>query len=214
MELAVQKRDPKTKPAAGQIWAVLYGKGVPSQNLLMPERDFDQVFRAAGKSTVVQLVIDSTKHPVMIHDVQRDRLSGAVTHVDFYQVGAHQKIQVPVPIVFTGESPAVKAVGGILNRAMNEIEVEALPDHLPHEVHLDLGLLAEIGSTLYVRDIPVPANVQVISSPDSAVVSITAPRAEEEVVAPATVDVSAVKVEGEEKKAEREAKKTSTESSE
>ncbi len=214
MELAVQKRDSKTKLASGQIWAVLYGKNVPSQNLLMSERDFDKVFHAAGRSTVVQLTMDSAKHPVMIHDIQRDRISGAVTHVDFYQVGAHQKIRVPVPIVFTGESPAVKAAGGILNRVMNEIEVEALPDHLPHEVRLDLSLLAEIGNTLYVRDIPVPANVQIISSLENAVVSVTEPRVEEEAPAPATVDVSAVKVEGEEKKAEREAKKTSEESSE
>ena len=111
-----------------------------------------------------------------------------------------------MPVEFSGEAPAVKAHGGVLNKAMDEIEVEALPADLPHSFVVDVSGLAEIDQSIYVRDISVPAGVKVLFDPETVVVTVMPPVKEEE-VAPPVVDVADVVVETEEKKAEREAEK-------
>lgn len=95
----------------------------------------------------------------------------------------------------------------MINRSMTEIEVEALPNDLPRHLTVDLSLLDDINKTIYVRDIAVPRGVTFLVEKDTAVATATAPRVEEEIVAPAT-DVSEVTVEAEEKVAERAAGKT------
>ena len=85
---------------------------------------------------------------------------------------------------------------------MDEIEVEALPSDLPHQFTVDLSVLDDIDKTIYVRDLAVPKGVTLLVEGETAIATATAPRAEEEVVAP-VADVSEVKVEAEEKVAER-----------
>ena len=187
---------------SGLIPAVLYGKGVPSANLSLDAKAFRIVFKDAGENKIITLVFEGKKVPVLVHDIERDYLTSEISHVDFYQVRMDEKIEAPVPIVLTGEAPAVKALGGILNRTMDTIEVEALPGDLPPQFTVDISGLAELNQSIYVRDIAVPANVKVLVDPETVIVSVTPPLKEEVVVAPA-VDVSEVKVETEEKKEER-----------
>ena len=216
MELTVQARTAFGRATAalrkqGLIPAELYGGGVANLHLAVGERDFKKVFEVAGETTVLTLAGVEGSHRVLIHDVQYDYLTGNVSHVDFYAVRADKKIKAKVPIELTGEAPAVKQ-GGIVNRVMAEIEVEALPDHLPHTLKLDLSSLTEFGKSLHVKDITIPENVTFHVAPETVVVSISEPRKEEEVAVPVEpVDVTTVKVEGDEKKAERAAKKAEEE---
>jgi large subunit ribosomal protein L25 len=121
-----------------------------------------------------------------------------------------EKIKTKVSLEFIGEAPAVKDKGGILNKAMSEIEVEALPADLPRHLELDLSSLDDIDKSIYVKDIKVPAGVKVLVDADTVVATVTPPVAEEVKVTEEVVDVSAVKVEGEEKRAERAAEKEKT----
>jgi len=90
---------------------------------------------------------------------------------------------------------------------MNEIEVEALPQDLPHHIIVDLALLDDLNKSIYVRDLAIPKNVKVLIEDDTAIATATPPLAEE--IAPvAPADVADVKVETEEKKAERQAEKS------
>lgn len=153
-------------------------------------------------NTVIDLQIGKDKKPVVIHEVQRDYLKGDVTHIDFYQVSLTELMHARVPLEFIGEAPAVKEKGGILNKAVSEIEVEALPADLPHRFTVDVSGLDDVNKSLYVRDLDIPKAVRVLVEPETVIVTVTPPRAEEVVETP--VDVSAVKVETEEKKAKRE----------
>ena len=147
----------------------------------------------------------------MIHEVGRDFLSGTIKHVDFHEIRMDEKITAKVPLEFIGEAPAVKEKGAVVNRAMSEIEVEALPNNLPRSITVDLSALDDIDKTIYVKDIPHPKGVEFLVAPETAVATATPP-APEEVAAPVeTVDVSTVKVETEEKKAERQAEKEKSE---
>ena len=198
----------KALRAEGRIPAELYGHGVPNAHLVIDMKEFANIFREAGENTVVTLLVDGEKRPTLIHDVIRDYLTGAVEHVDFYQVRMDEVIRAHVPVLFVGESPAVKASGGVLNKTISEIEVEALPADLPHRFTVDLGALAELERSIYVRDLAIPKGVKVHLAPETVIVTVGAPRKEEEIIAPVVaVDVSEVKVETEEKKAERDKEK-------
>ncbi len=208
LELRLEKRTSFGKATvalrkAGMIPAELYGHGIPNVHLAVNDRDFEKVYKEAGESTVVNVVIEGAARPVLIYDVEHDPLTDKVLAIDFYQVKMDEKIETAVPLKFVGEAPAVKE-GGILIKAMDEVEVEAFPQDLPEHVDVDLSKLAAIGDSLYVRDLPKSNKYEYAVGPDTVVASITE-QAEEE-IAPAPLTPEQVIVETEEKKAERQAK--------
>ena len=215
MELEAQPREKfgrSLKPlrAGGLIPGEFYGRGMKNEHVAIPRRAFEKLFKEAGENTVITLAIEGKRQPALIYEVERDRLSGEVIHVDFYGVRMDEKITASIPIEFTGESPAIKEKGGVLNKTLAAIEVEALPGDLPHSFSVDVGILADLDQSIYVRDLRIPDVVKVLIDPETVVVSVTPPVAEEVVEAPVT-DVSAIKVETEEKKAERTAEKAAEE---
>lgn len=219
MELGVVTRDTSGKKVKilrqeGLVPAEFYGHGMKNETLSVKADEFRKVFKEAGENTIVNLVLDGKKLPALIYAVQADPLTGETTHIDFYGVRMDEKIQTHIPIEFTGESPAVKERGAVVNKTLQEVEVEALPADLPHSFIVDISSLADIGSTIYVKDLVIPKGVKVILEPEMPVVGISAPRKEEEVVAPVAADLSEVKVESEEKKAERDAAKATEEKEE
>jgi large subunit ribosomal protein L25 len=195
----------------GFLPAELYGHGVGNRHLTVSKDGFLKVFTVSGEHKVITLVVGSEKVPVVVHDTQRDAISGDFTHVDFYQVRADEKITAKIPIEFTGAAPAEKE-GAFVSKTLHEVEAEALPQDLPSKFTVDLSALREVPSRLYVKDLAVPKGVKIRLDPETVIVAAVPAKVEEVVAAP--VDVSAVKVESEEKKAEREAEKTKEEKEE
>lgn len=210
MDLVVQTREKfgkavKSLRRDGFVPAELYGCGIGNLHLSVGAREFTKVFKEAGTNTVLNLLVDKEKRPAIIHDVAHDYLTGEVTHVDFYQVRMDEKITAKIPLEFLGEASAVKEKGGVLNRSLSEVEVEALPKDLPHRLSINLAPLDDLNKSIYVKDIDMPPGVRVLVGDETVVATVTPPRAEEKIEAP--VEVGEVKVETEEKKAEREAGK-------
>jgi len=139
--------------------------------------------------------------------VQTHPLTGAIQTVDFYEVNMNEEIETAVPLEFTGESPVVKEGAGVFIKAMDEIEVEALPGDIPSKISVDISRLTNVGDSIYVKDLPLTSKFKFTVDPETVVASI-AELAEEEVVE-AEVTPDQVVVETEEKKAEREAAKSS-----
>jgi large subunit ribosomal protein L25 len=215
MELIVEKRDIIGKGLAalrekGLVPAELYGHGTKNVHLAVKAVDFKKVFRQAGESTLIDVVLEGKKHPVMIHDVTFDPISDEPVSIDFYLVRMDEKITVKVPIVFVGESPAVKDFGGLLVKAMQEIEVEAFPNKIPHTIEVSLEGIKAIGESLHVKDINLSSDVTVQVGGETVIATVTEKK-EEEVAPPVEISVADVKVETEEKKAERQAKKDAAE---
>jgi len=216
MDLAVTSREitgkkVRTLRKEGVIPAELYGRGIKNVHLSVPAKDFNKVLKESGTTTVVTLTIGKEKHSAMIHEVGRNFLTGEVLHVDFHEVRMDEKITAKVPLEFVGEAPAVKEKGAVVNKSMSEIEVEALPNDMPRQITVDLSALDDLDKTIYVKDIPHPRGVKFLVAPETAIATATPPAPEEEVAPVETVDVSAVKVETEEKKVERQAEKEKTE---
>lgn len=177
--------------AAGNMPAVVYGPKQEPLSITVNQRDFAKVFKSAGESTVVTVSIDGREIPALIHDIDRDPVTGAIRHADLYAIVKGQKVQVMIPLSFIGDSGAVKA-GANLVKTLHELEVEADPMHLPHELSVDLAQLRELGDQVVARDIVLPSGVTLVTDPDE-IVAIAA-QANEEVAAeaPTSVDMSQI----------------------
>jgi large subunit ribosomal protein L25 len=221
VEIQATKRDIVGKKVRSlrvqdQIPAELYGHGFENIHLQVPVGVFSKILSQTGESSIVNLIADGQKYPALIHSVQRDFLGDRIIHVDFYRVRMDEKITTHVPVVFINEAPAVKEKGGVLVKSLEHLEVRALPAHLPHNVEADLSLLAELHASLHVKDIAIPAGIEVLTPPETTVATITEPRKEKEEVPLAPVEEVAAQTEAlpeteqvqgkEEKKKEKEKK--------
>lgn len=169
---------------SGQLPAVLYGNVKEHQNLSLDAHSFEKIFHEAGHSTILSLMVEGEKPvKVLVQDVQRDPIMGQLIHVDFYAVNLKEKLRTEVPIAFTGVAEAVDIQGGIFVAAKNELEIECLPENLPHEIVVDITPLKTFDDSLRVKDLILPAGVTVLNEEDEVVAAITEPISEEELAA-------------------------------
>ncbi len=188
----------------GKLPAVLYGPKEKTQPIFISLKDFKKLWNEAGESTVIQLNLDDTKKEVLIQGVAMDPVKGEPVHVDFYAVQMDKPIQASVSLVFEGISPAVKNLGGILVKVMHEIEVEALPKNLPHELSVDISTLANFEDKISAKAIILPKGVKLISNPDETIALIEAPRGEEAPAAEEKIAFEEIEVVGKKEKEEEE----------
>lgn len=189
----------------GLLPGVVYGEGMESKAITTSFADFERVLRQAGESTLVTLHVEGKPYNVLIHDVAYHPTKGQPIHADFYAVRMDKAIRATVSLAFIGESSAVKNEGAVLVKVMHEIEVEALPKDLPHELNVDLVLLAVIGSKVLVKDIVLQKGVEIMADGDEMVALVESPRAAEEPEPTVAGEVVEVKTEQEEKRAAKEA---------
>ncbi|MDO8585240.1 MAG: 50S ribosomal protein L25 [bacterium] len=167
----------------GLVPAELFGRGIENRHLAVAARDAAAAYKTAGEHTVVTLVVDGAERiPAVFADIQQDYRAGTVRAIDFHYVRMDEKIQANVPIRLVGEAPAKKEGFPIL-LVLSEIELEALPDRMPHELIVSVETLAQPGQTIYVRDLIVSAEVKVRANEDTAIVTV-GEKAKEEVTAP------------------------------
>jgi len=181
--------------ANGGVPAVLYGHGVENQTLAVDKRAFDKLFTTAGHTTLVTLTVDSKDHNVLIREIQRHAVHDWVLHADFYQVRMDEKVTADVPLVFMGESPAVKDLGGVLVRTADKVSVEALPADLPREIVVDISALTDFETVIKISNLPIAEGVEVLRDAEDAVASVQPPRTEaelEELSEEVTEDVEGV----------------------
>lgn len=156
----------QTLRSKGIVPAVMYGPERESLMLSVDGKTFDHVFGEAGETTLVELNWDKEKAPVFVIDVQRDPLSNRPMHVDFYQPILNKPIEVDIPLIFEGEAPAVKDLGGTFIRNMNEVTVRALPQDIPHEITVDISGLATFDDIITIGDLKLGERVQIAQDQD------------------------------------------------
>ncbi len=189
LELKSKKREifgkkVKTLRNQGLVPAVVYGGKESSIPLILELKEFKKVFRIAGETTLIKLFVDGEKFKnVLIHDSSRDPVTDEIKHIDFYEVKMDEKIAAKVPLIFTGNAPAILDLGGVLVKAMHELEVRALPADLPREIEVDISALKTFDNNIAVRDIKLPKNVEVLENTSASVASVAPPRSEAELEA-------------------------------
>ncbi len=200
----------------GILPAVLYGPKIKSQPIKVDFKEFEQVFREAGESSLISLQVDPStasgqvkKGLVLIHETKQDPLSGKPIHIDFYQPILTEEVEATVPLVFEGEPPAVKELGGTLVKEIQELTVKALPQNLPHEIKVNVGGLKVFEDEIMIKDLELPKDVKIKREPDDIVALVMPPeKVEEELEKPVEEKVEEVEeVEGEKKEEEKSEEK-------
>lgn len=209
LELKAQPREILGKKVkklrqTGYIPAILYGHKIKSQPLSVEQKDFQCIFSQTGETSILSLAVGDKKHNVLIHDLARDPVTQNILHIDFYEVRMDETLKAKIPLIFTGESLAVKSEDGVLVKAVQEIEVEALPKNLPKEISVDISALSTFEDKIQIKDLKVAPSIKILAEPDEVVASVVPPRSEkelEEMAAKPIEEVGEVKVVGEEEKA-------------
>jgi len=166
----------------GKLPAVLYGYKIESTPILLDHHEASRILAPLSKSHIVTIVLDGKEHAALVREKQKDFIRNSLLHVDFQVVSMTEKIRTKVSVVLEGVSPAVKDFNGVVVSNLSEVDVEALPGDLPESLVIDIASLTQIGDAVYVRDLPVPPGVEILTPEEEVVVNITGVAAEEEAV--------------------------------
>ena len=174
----------------GLIPGNIYGRGIESLPVQIEVRAFRDALAEAGHSTVVDVHVfgdggmeDGKSHPVLIEKVSTHPATGKVQHVDLRQVDLNRPVRASVALVLIGESLAVKNEGGVLVHPLDNLEVEALPRALPHEIEVDISVLTELDQSITVADLRLPSGVTTDADPSTVIAQVIASKLEQEVAA-------------------------------
>lgn len=225
LELLAKLRQPGRKNdqfrKQGFIPAILYGRKIKNLALLIKKQDFEKIYEEAGESTLIKLKIGDDKdesskkdRAVLIHEVAKDPVNDKAIHVDFQQVKMDEVIVVEVSLVFVGQSAAVESENGVLIKSIQAIEVEALPQDLPHEIEVDISSLKTFDDSIYVKDLKLSDKVKVTANPDDVIASVIPPRTSAELEeleeAPAEAEEAEIEEKGKKEKGAEELEEPET----
>lgn len=191
--LIVPKRDTFGKAAvrelkkSGVIPAVVYGLNEPPVAIAISPKVVARVLASdAGMNSVMFLQREGTdiKRHVIIKDLQRDPITGRLRHIDFMRVDMTHKVRVKVPVRLIGTAVGVKSMGGVLDFAHREIELECLPSIIPAHIDVDITNMA-VGDSIRFEQITLMPNVVFTGDAHQTVCSVRGKAAEEEAATPA-----------------------------
>jgi len=159
----------------GQTPVHLFGHGMESLALQCDTDALQDMINRKGTTRLLNINIGGEKgaRSVFIREIQRDALSGLLLHVDLYQINKSEKIKVALPIIFKGTAPALKQKNNILEQIANELTVESLPDDLPPQIDIDLGVLTSSNQVITVRDLQLNPGVTIDANPGQIIVKIS-----------------------------------------
>lgn len=176
LELEVSKRDVTGKKvrflrSEGQTPAKIYGPGIDSVPVQVDTKTMEQILVKAGETDLITLKLHGSKaHPkVLIREVQRKPLTDELLHIDFYQADLTQLIKVDVPLMFVGEAPVAKRKNVTIITMLDTINIEALPDHLPHGIEVDLSVLEDIDQAICIKDIELGPELTLHTDPEQVI---------------------------------------------
>jgi large subunit ribosomal protein L25 len=191
-ELTIARRDGTGKQMAkrlrreGRVPAIIYGGAAPEPVTVDPRAVLRIIHGHEGTTQLLTLKADGsdngTTRMAVIRELQFHPVSEALLHVDLQEVSADRAITVRVAVHPVGEAVGVKDQKGILNLVLHELTISTLPTQIPQRIDVDVTPL-HIGEVLTVADLQVPEGVKVLNDRGQAIVTVSAPMAEEAPVA-------------------------------
>ncbi|KAB1504055.1 50S ribosomal protein L25/general stress protein Ctc [Corynebacterium sp. 320] len=159
---------------AGRIPAVVYGNEQEPRHISVDILEFHSLLRYEGVNAVFELVVEGEEHLVMVKAVDQNVLTLDVDHADLMNVKRGEKVEVEIPVVYTGEP----APGALVAQDADVIAVLADVLDIPEQIELDVEGL-EIGTQITAGEIQMPSNCELVSEEDTLVINIVEPEEEE-----------------------------------
>jgi large subunit ribosomal protein L25 len=173
---------------SGRIPAVLYGHKNETVSLEIDPKDIFRILHSqSGENTIFGLNVPGRERlNCLIKEYQLEPISHVLLHADLFEVAMDEALEVKVPVETKGEPYGVKTEGGLMDVVHRELHVECLPGDIPEHIEVEVSNL-KIGDMIRVKDLVVSDKVKILDDPETVVIAIEHPRAEE-VVAAAPVE--------------------------
>lgn len=175
---AAGTRPSKRLRSTGKVPAILYGRGLDPQSLVVDRRElYAALHTEAGSNALINLEVEGSKKPYLTiaREIQRHPVRGEIAHLDFISISLDVKIHAEVGIEFDGVPDVVKFEGALVETIRNSVMVEALPLEIPAHIPLDISAM-ELGDTLKVSDLPAIEGVVYIDDEEASIVTVIIPR--------------------------------------
>jgi len=171
-----------------KVPAVVYHSGVEATPLSVDKISLNKALRTG--QMIFEVNVEDKNQFVLVKEIQYHPVTDEIIHIDFQKVKEDEKISLEVAIRSTGESQGVK-LGGLLVQMLNSVTIKCKPAEIPEFLEIDVTAM-EMNTNLFVKDITLPEDVEMITAEDIAVVSVQEPKEEkeEEVVEAAEMDES------------------------
>ena len=158
--------------AADRIPGILYGHGMTPVILSVARRDLRVALSGpAGQNTILTLSVDGSSYNAVVKEMQRHPVRRNVSHVDFVQINLSEEIVMNVPVHLTGVAKQVVAAGGLVDAAVDSIEVRTTPANVPNEIVIDITDLTP-ESVIHLADLKLPAGVVAVGDPDMLIATV------------------------------------------
>jgi len=183
---------------AGRVPGIVYGPVVPETvPVSVDKREFLKFYQATGHSTLFELRWEDGGESVFIREVQLSPVRREPVHIDFFAPNLRRPVRAQVQIVL--HNP-IQTSGAVLTETRTEIEVEALPAQIPHQIDVDVSGLENPGDVFRVGDLTLPDGITVITDANEIIAQMEAvyvePAAEAEAAEPAAAEAESAGTEG------------------
>jgi large subunit ribosomal protein L25 len=165
--------------------AIIYGNEEESKNIKLKLNELTKASENELFYTqVLKILLEGNEEKVVLKELQREPVKGKFLHADFQRVSRKTKLKVIVPFRFNGEEDCegVKTDGGVLAKAISEIEIACLAGNIPEAIEIDITNLM-LNEAIRLSDINLPEGAEIPGfdeENDQMIVSVNPPRAEEE----------------------------------
>ena len=162
------------------IPGVLYGKGEETEHVKVDNRIFEQVYKSAGTSTLIDLDLEGNVVPVLIKEVQRHPFKNQYLHVDFQKLNMNETVKLTIPITLIGRD-SIKLQPSILMQQLDEIEIECLPKDIPQSIEVEVSDIT-FDTPILVSDLEIfnNENITLFREADDVIANLVAPAEETE----------------------------------
>ena len=174
---SVGKKSTKAIRRDGKIPSTLYFKGDEPESIAIDKIELYQALKSDQR--VYEVELGGESQYVMVKAVQYHPVTDEIIHLDFMRVRRSEKMTISVPLVLVGK-PIGVVEGGILSQALNQIEISCFPTNVPDQIEVNVDKM-ELNSSISVADVSIDdKEVEILSSSEINVATITAPSVEKE----------------------------------
>jgi large subunit ribosomal protein L25 len=168
----------RTLRRSGQIPAIFYGPETKPISLYVRQMDLEKIFKKhSGENLFFQVQLkgehQEESRTAMLKELQKDPVSRAYLHVDFYEVSLTKELEVEVGLRIVGKPKGVEK-GGMLQEARRDLQIRCLPRNIPEYIEVDVSGL-DIGDSIHVRDLKLAEELRILNDPQTTLVTVVAP---------------------------------------
>ena len=159
-----------------KVPAVVYHSGIEATPLSVDKTSLNKALRTG--QMIFEVNVEDKNQFVLVKEIQYHPVTDEIIHVDFQKVKEDEKISLEVAVRSSGEAQGVK-LGGLLVQMLNSVTIKCKPAEIPEFLEIDVTDM-EMNTNLFVKDITLPTDVEMLTAEDIAVVSVQEPKQEKE----------------------------------